>query len=102
MPHNAEKARQEVSLVGRILSLEALLLVMGIASLVYGIVTGAAMNIFWGIVIIPGVFILSRVRKKDWKKHWEEMEAEQKARLEAAGRKRPDDEPEEKRRHEER
>jgi hypothetical protein len=71
-----DKQRQEVSLIGRILSMEALLLLMGIASLYYGIVRGATMNIFWGLVIIPGVFILIKVRKKDWKKHWEDMEAE--------------------------
>ena len=83
-----DKQRQEVSLIGRILSMEMLLLVMGVASLVYGIVNGATMNIFWGIVIIPGVFILLKVRKKDWTKHWEEMEAEQKVR-EARSRKSP-------------
>jgi hypothetical protein len=75
-----DKQRQEVSLIGRILSIEMLLLVMGVASLVYGIVNGQTMNIFWGIVIVPGVFILMKVRKKDWKKHWEEMEAEQRSR----------------------
>lgn len=74
-----DKQRQEASLIGRILSIEMLLLVMGVASLIYGIVNGATMNIFWGVVIIPGVFILLKVRKKDWKKHWEEMEADQKA-----------------------
>ena len=75
-----DKQRQEVSLIGRILSMEMLLLLMGVASLIYGIVNGATMNIFWGIVIIPGVFILMKVRKKDWTKHWEEMEAEHRAR----------------------
>ena len=75
-----EKQRQESSLIGRILSIEALLLLMGVASLIYGIVNGAVMNIFWGVVIVPGVFLLLKIRKKDWKKHWEEMEAEQKAR----------------------
>lgn len=74
-----DKQRQEASLIGRIFSIEMLLLVMGVASLIYGIVNGATMNIFWGVVIIPGVFILLKVRKKDWKKHWEEMEADQRA-----------------------
>lgn len=74
-----DKQRQEVSLIGRILSIEALLLLMGIASLYYGITQGVTMNIFWGVVIIPGVFILLKVRKTDWKKHWEDMEAEHKA-----------------------
>ena len=75
-----DKQRQEASLIGRILSIEMLLLVMGVASLIYGIVNGATMNIFWGVVIIPGVFILLKVRKKDWTKHWEDMEAEQRVR----------------------
>lgn len=75
-----DKQRQEISLIGRILSIEMLLLVMGVASLIYGIVNSQTMNIFWGVVIIPGVFILLKVRKKDWTKHWQEMEAEQKAR----------------------
>lgn len=88
MPHNENKARQEVSLIGRILSMEALLMLMGIASLYYGITRGATMNIFWGIVIIPGVFLLIKIRKKDWKKHWEDMEAEQKAEFERIERKK--------------
>ncbi|MBK5274665.1 MAG: hypothetical protein JJE30_06400 [Desulfuromonadales bacterium] len=75
-----DKQRQEVSLIGRILSMEALLLLMGVASLIYGIVNGATMNIFWGLVIVPGVFILIKVRRKDWTKHWQELEAEHKAR----------------------
>lgn len=75
-----DKQRQEVSLIGRILSMEALLLLMGIASLYYGISQGATMSIFFGCIIIPGVFILMKVRKTDWKKHWEDMEAEHKSR----------------------
>ena len=74
-----DKQRQEVSLIGRILSIEALLLLMGVASLIYGITEGATINIFWGVVIIPGVFLLMKVRKKDWKKHWEDLDAQQKA-----------------------
>jgi len=74
-----DKQRQEVSIIGRILSMEALLLLMGVASLIYGITEKATINIFWGIVIIPGVFLLMKVRKKDWKKHWADMEAELKA-----------------------
>jgi hypothetical protein len=80
MPHNSGKERQEISLVGRILSLETMLLMMGVASLIYGIVKGVETSILWGIVIIPGVFILMKVRRKDWQKHWQDLEAEQKAR----------------------
>lgn len=85
-----DKERQESSLIGRILSLEALLMVMGVASLVYGIVNSLPMNIFWGVVIIPGVVILYKVRKKDWKKHWQDLEAEERAREEAAKRRSQD------------
>jgi hypothetical protein len=77
---DTNKQRQESSLIGRILSIEALLLLMGVASLIYGIVNNAVMNIFWGVVIVPGVFLLLKVRRKDWKKHWEDLEAEQKSR----------------------
>jgi len=89
MPHNSGKERQEISLVGRILSLETMLFMMGVASLVYGIVNGVETSILWGIVIIPGVFILMKVRKKDWQKHWQDLE-EQKAR---SGRKEPPSDP---------
>jgi len=86
MPHDSGKERQEISLVGRILSLETMLLMMGVASLVYGIVKGVETSILWGIIIIPGVFILMKVRRKDWQKHWQDLEAEQKART---GQKEP-------------
>lgn len=76
MTHNPQKEIQEASLIGRILSMEALLLVMGIAVFTYGIINSMTMSIFWGCVIIPGVFILHHVRKTDWTKHWQEMEAE--------------------------
>ncbi|OGU14511.1 MAG: hypothetical protein A2076_01440 [Geobacteraceae bacterium GWC2_53_11] len=82
MTQDGQKNLQKASLIGRILSMEAFLMVMGIASLVFGIINDLAMNIFWGCVIIPGVFLLHQVRKKDWTKHWQDMEAEHKARLE--------------------
>lgn len=75
MPHDDNK--QPVSVINRILSIESLLLMVGIASLVYGLKNGAQMNIFWGVVIIPGVFLLYKVRRKDWKAHWAELEEQQ-------------------------
>ncbi len=91
-----DKQRQEVSLIGRILSMEALLMLMGVLSLIYGIRNGEPMNVFWGVVIIPGVFLLIKVRKKDWKKHWEEMEEEQRIREAIRNKKTlPPDEPKE-------
>jgi len=88
MPHNENKTRQEVSLIGRILSMEMMLLLMGVVSLVYGIVNGVEVNIFFGLVIIPGVFILMKVRKKDWQKHWQDMEADHKAEAERMERRK--------------
>ena len=40
-----------------------------------GIITGEAIQLFWGGMIIVGSVVLYFVRKKDWKKHWEEQEA---------------------------
>ncbi len=77
MQHDEAKERQEASLLGRLFSLEAALLLMGIASLVYGLVTTNSMNIFFGLVIVPGVFVLNRVKKKDWKAHWAALEEAQ-------------------------
>lgn len=78
MPHDVQREIQKASLIGRILSMETFLLLMGIASLTFGIINDMPMNIFWGCVIIPGVFVLHKVRKTDWTKHWQEMEAEHK------------------------
>lgn len=88
MAHDGQKVIQKASLIGRILSMEALLLLMGIATLTYGIANDMTMSIFWGCVIIPGVFVLHHVRKTDWTKHWEEMEAEHKKREEFEARRR--------------
>ncbi len=87
MTHDDKKELQEASLIGRLLSMEALILLMGFLSLVYGISNGKEINIFWGVIIIVGSVVLYKVRRKDWKKHWEEMEAEQKAREAYAKRK---------------
>lgn len=70
-----DKAKQEISLVGRLISMEALIVVMGIASLAYGIIRGTTINIFWGVLILCGAVVLYFVKKKDWQKHWEEQEA---------------------------
>lgn len=72
-----DKEKQEISLIGRLLSMEALLILMGIASLGYGIARAQIMSIFWGVMILVGAVVLSFVRKRDWKKHWEEMEGAQ-------------------------
>lgn len=88
MTDDTQKEIQKASLIGRILSMEAFLLVMGIALLVYGFANDATMVIFWGCVIVPGVIVLTLVRRKDWTKHWQEMEAEHKMRLEYEARRK--------------
>lgn len=66
--------REKISVLGRLLSMEMLLFAAGVFMLVSGIVTGATMQLFYGVVITAGSVILHFVRKKDWKKHWEEQE----------------------------
>ena len=79
---NKDKEKQEISVIGRLFSIEALLIIMGIACLVSGLVTGEAMQLFWGVMIIGGSVALYFVKKKDWKKHWEEQERIQKVYME--------------------
>lgn len=69
-----DKQKQEVSLIGRFFSMEVLLLLMGLFSLISGLRTGELTQLFWGVLIISGAIILHFVRKKDWKAHWEEQE----------------------------
>lgn len=54
--------------------METLILLAGLFSLGSGYYTGEAMQYFWGGMIICGSIALHFVRKKDWKKHWEEQE----------------------------
>jgi hypothetical protein len=63
-----DKEKQEISLIGRIFSLEVLLIVMGIFSLVSGIVYGKGMQIFLGLAIIAGTILLLFVRNRYFRK----------------------------------
>lgn len=78
MQHDPQQKRPAPN--NSIFSLETVLLLIGIASLVYGLINRTAMNIFWGVVIIPGVFLLRKVRRKDWQAHWAELEEQQRRR----------------------
>ena len=69
-----DKDKQEASLIGRLFSMEALLLLMGLFSLGSGILHREATQVFCGVMIGGGAIALHFVRKKDWKKHWEEQE----------------------------
>ncbi|MEI6207808.1 MAG: hypothetical protein WCP20_13575 [Desulfuromonadales bacterium] len=77
MSQSNEKVRHEASLVGKLLSMETLIFVMGCLSLWYGFTEDKSINIFWGATILIGFVILRKVRRKDWDKHWAEMESEQ-------------------------
>ena len=77
---DSNKEKQEISLIGRLFSMEVLLILMGILSLIAGIVRKDVMPVFWGVMIIGGSIALHFVRKKDWKKHWEEQERERQLR----------------------
>lgn len=70
-----EKEKQELSVLGRLLSMEALIFLMGLVSLGYGLTIGTGINIFFGLFILGGSVVLYFVKKKDWTKHWEEQEA---------------------------
>ncbi len=69
-----DKQKQEISVIGRLFSIEALLIIMGFVCLVSGLITGEVMQLFWGVMIIGGSVVLFFVKRKDWKKHWEEQE----------------------------
>ncbi len=69
-----DKAKQEMSVLGRLFSIEAFLFLMGIVSFVSWFFTREVTQLFWGVMIIGGSVALHFVRKKDWKKHWEEQE----------------------------
>jgi phage-related protein len=84
MQHDDTKERQEASLIGRILSMEAILFLAGVASLVYGLINQIGTSIFFGALIIPAVFLLHKVKKKDWKAHWAELEERQRRQQELA------------------
>lgn len=57
--------------------METLIFLTGFFILGSGIYRGEEMQYFFGGMIICGSIALHFVRKKDWKKHWEEQEATQ-------------------------
>ena len=85
-----DKEKQEISVLGRLFCFEALLLLMGVFSLVSGIYNGAATQLFWGVAIIVGAVILHFVKKRDWKAHFEELERQRQAEDERRRRSKED------------
>lgn len=58
MPGNKE--HQEICVVGRLFSLEALVVIMGVVSLVYGVVNAEAVSIIIGVAVLGATFVLAR------------------------------------------
>jgi hypothetical protein len=59
-----DKQKQEISLIGRLFSLEALLVLMGLLSLVSGILTRDLLRFSFGIIILGGATLAIVLRRK--------------------------------------
>ncbi|MGA7826045.1 MAG: hypothetical protein WCA04_00150 [Geobacteraceae bacterium] len=59
-----DKQKQEVSLIGRLFSLEALLIVMGILSLISGIISRDLPRFSIGIIILGVTLLAINFRRK--------------------------------------
>jgi|GEM_PF-1290932 len=59
-----DKQKQEISLIGRLFSLEALLIIMGFLSLVSGIITRDLLRLSLGIIILGGTLLAIIFRRK--------------------------------------
>lgn len=71
------------SFLEKVRASEVLICIVGLFLFCSGFFTGDPMQYFFGGMIICGSIVLHFVRRKDWKKHWEEQE-ELKKRLDAA------------------
>jgi len=58
----------------RILSLEGALAAFGLFALGSGLWQGELMPAFWGVTVLTGLVILVAVRRRDWQKHWQDVE----------------------------
>ncbi len=63
-----DKEHEEISLIGRLFSLEALLILMGFVSIVAGLVKLQWGRIIVGVLVIGAAVLLNVVRKKESKK----------------------------------
>jgi hypothetical protein len=59
-----DKERQEISLIGRLLSMEALLVVMGVFSLVSGFLARDTVRLLLGLLILSGLVLLIFLRRR--------------------------------------
>ncbi|HEY5513696.1 MAG TPA: hypothetical protein VIK40_08640 [Geomonas sp.] len=61
---NGNKENQEISVVGRLFSLEALVLLMGAVSLIYGLATARLANIIIGVLVLVAALLLARIWRR--------------------------------------
>ncbi len=59
-----DKEQQEISVLGRLFSLEALLVIMGLVSLVSGIVRRDTTGLLVGLLILGGLLLFIIIRKR--------------------------------------
>lgn len=57
---HSNKENQELNVVGRLISMEALVFLMGVVSLVHGLLTRDLWNIAIGAVILVAAIVLAR------------------------------------------
>jgi hypothetical protein len=63
-----DKEKEEISLIGRLFSLEAMLILMGLLTLVSGFIYMQWSRAILGLVILGGCALLLFMRNKFWKK----------------------------------
>ena len=64
MDGKGNKENQEISVAGRLLSMEALVLLMGAVSLVYGLATLQLLNIIIGaVILVAGIILVQKCRQ---------------------------------------
>ncbi len=59
-----DKQKQEISLIGRLFSLEALLVLMGLLSLISGIITRDLLRFSFGVIILGGAALAVVFRRR--------------------------------------
>ena len=58
------KEHQEICVVGRLFSLEALIFLMGVVSLLYGLATGRLPNMIIGALVLVVTVLLARMWRR--------------------------------------
>lgn len=66
--------KPERPLLARIISMEGGMAAFGLYSLGSGLWRGDLIPIFWGVTILAGLVVLTVVRRRDWQKHWQDVE----------------------------